>query len=76
MGALSAHMRAPVSATGDERDGTTSFRIAAAGTPALVAALTEWLAARALTLDDLRTGGPSLEEVFLHLTSPPREGDR
>ncbi len=40
------------------------YRIAAAGTPALTAALATWLAERDVPLADLRTGH-SLEEVYL-----------
>lgn len=40
------------------------YRVAAGGTPALTAALTAWLAARDLSLSDLRAGR-SLEETYL-----------
>jgi ABC-2 type transport system ATP-binding protein len=66
--ALAGHLGASVSALGDERDGRATFRVSATGTPTLVASLTNWLAERDLAVDDLRTGGPSLEEVFLRLT--------
>ncbi|HVF32217.1 MAG TPA: ABC transporter ATP-binding protein [Acidimicrobiales bacterium] len=39
------------------------------GTPATVAALTAWLAEHDLPLADLRAGRPSLEDVFLRVTS-------
>jgi ABC-2 type transport system ATP-binding protein len=45
------------------------YLVAAAGTPALVAALTAWLAERDLPLADLRVGRQRLEDVFLRLTS-------
>ncbi|HEX2850704.1 MAG TPA: ABC transporter ATP-binding protein [Acidimicrobiales bacterium] len=44
------------------------YRVAAAATPALVADLTAWLAARDLALADLRAGRHRLEDVFLRLT--------
>ena len=50
----------------EERPG--EYVVAAAGTPALVAALTAWLAAHDLPLADLRAGRQSLEDVFLRLT--------
>ncbi len=49
----------------EERPG--EYVVAAAGTPAVVAALTAWLAGRDLALTDLRTGS-RLEDVFLKLT--------
>jgi ABC-2 type transport system ATP-binding protein len=45
------------------------YVVAAEGTPALVAALTSWLAARDVPLADLRAGRQRLEDVFLRLTS-------
>ena len=44
------------------------YRADTAGTPAAVAALTAWLAARDIALGDLRAGHRSLEDVFLRLT--------
>jgi ABC-2 type transport system ATP-binding protein len=44
------------------------YRVAAAPTPAAVAALTAWLAERDLALGDLRAGRQHLEDVFLRLT--------
>ena len=44
------------------------YRVAAAGTPAMVAALTAWLAEQDLPLGDLRVGRQTLEDVFLRLT--------
>jgi ABC-2 type transport system ATP-binding protein len=45
------------------------YVVAAPGTPALVADLTAWLAARDEPLADLRAGRQRLEDVFLHLTT-------
>jgi ABC-2 type transport system ATP-binding protein len=45
------------------------YVVEGSGTPATVAALTAWLAARDLTLTDLRTGRERLEDVFLRLTA-------
>lgn len=61
--ALAAHLGAPVE---EERPG--EYLVAAAATPATVAALTAWLAARQLPLADLRAGRERLEDVFLRLT--------
>lgn len=47
------------------------YSVAAAGTPALVAALTAWLAEHDLPLADLRAGRQRLEDVFLRLVSEP-----
>jgi len=44
------------------------YVVAAAPTPALVAAVTAWLAEHDLPLADLRAGRQSLEDVFLRLT--------
>ncbi len=64
--ALSAHLGAAVAET---RAG--EYHVAAAGTPALVAALTAWLARHDLPLADLRAGRQRLEDVFLRLTTEP-----
>lgn len=61
--ALGAALGAAVTAEGSGR-----YRVATAGTPSVVAALTAWLAQHDLPLTDLRTGG-RLEDVFLRLTS-------
>jgi ABC-2 type transport system ATP-binding protein len=63
---LAAHLGAPVR---EERPG--EYVVDAAGTPALVAALTAWLAAEDLPLADLRAGRQRLEDVFLRLVSEP-----
>ena len=62
--ALSGALGGPVV---EERPGEYVASVAA--TPANVAALTAWLAARDLPLADLRAGRQSLEDVFLRLTS-------
>ena len=54
---------------------TATYAIGAEGTPTTVAALTAWLAERDLPLDDLRTGGPTLEEAFLELTGLDLTGE-
>jgi ABC-2 type transport system ATP-binding protein len=48
------------------------YRVDIASTPAIVAALTAWLAERNLPLADLRAGRASLEDVFLRLTGDDR----
>jgi ABC-2 type transport system ATP-binding protein len=65
--ALAARLGAAVTA---EQPG--EYVVSAAGTPALVAALTAWLAEQDLPLGDLRAGRPSLEDVFLRLTERPQ----
>jgi len=50
-----------------------SYEVAAAPTPATVAALTAWLAERNLPLADLHAGRQRLEDVFLRLTSEATE---
>lgn len=45
------------------------YAVAAAPTPATVAAITAWLAERDLPLADLRAGRQRLEDVYLRLTS-------
>ncbi|MGH9215869.1 MAG: ATP-binding cassette domain-containing protein, partial [Acidimicrobiales bacterium] len=49
--------------------GPGEYEVAAAPTPATVAAITAWLAERDLALGDLRAGRQRLEDVFLRLTS-------
>jgi ABC-2 type transport system ATP-binding protein len=48
------------------------YRVAAPPAPALVAALTAWLAEQDLPLADLRAGRQTLEDVFLRLTAEDR----
>jgi ABC-2 type transport system ATP-binding protein len=48
--------------------GRGEYLVTAAPSPATVAAITAWLAARDLALGDLRAGRQSLEDVFLRLT--------
>ncbi|MGH9213831.1 MAG: ABC transporter ATP-binding protein [Acidimicrobiales bacterium] len=50
--------------------GPGEYRIDAAPTPALIAAVTAWLARNDLPLSDLHTGRRRLEDVFLELTDP------
>ena len=47
------------------------YLVAGAGTPALVADLTAWLAEHDLPLADLRAGRQRLEDVFLRLVAEP-----
>ncbi|HEX6475691.1 MAG TPA: ABC transporter ATP-binding protein, partial [Acidimicrobiales bacterium] len=50
------------------------YRVDTEATPAAVAALTAWLAARDLPLADLRAGRQRLEDVFLRLIAPSPKG--
>ena len=70
-GALGARLGARVV---EERAG--EYRVEAAPSPALVAALTAWLAEHDLPLADLRAGRQSLEDVFLRLTAAPADDQR
>jgi ABC-2 type transport system ATP-binding protein len=63
---LAAHLDAGVT---EDRPG--EYVVAAAGSPALIAALTAWLAAEDLPLADLRAGRQRLEDVFLRLVADP-----
>jgi ABC-2 type transport system ATP-binding protein len=65
--AASAAVGAPVTAG----DGAGEYRVLAAPSPALVAALATWVADADLQITELRTGSASLEEVFLRLTEEP-----
>jgi ABC-2 type transport system ATP-binding protein len=68
--ALAAHVGAPVTeVTGGE------YIVEIAPAPAVVAAITAWLADQDLPLADLRAGRQRFEDVFLRLTSPPAEAD-
>jgi ABC-2 type transport system ATP-binding protein len=60
---LGAAIGAPVT-----EDSPGEYRVAAAPTPATVAAVTAWLAEHDLPLADLRAGRQRLEDVFLRLT--------
>ncbi|MFL6207181.1 MAG: ABC transporter ATP-binding protein [Acidimicrobiales bacterium] len=62
--ALAAHLGSPVEAA-DEGE----YVVRAAGTPALIASLTAWLADNDLPLTDLRAGRQRLEDVFLRLVA-------
>jgi ABC-2 type transport system ATP-binding protein len=63
---LATHLGAPVREVTDGE-----YLVQAEGTPALVAALTAWLADRDLALADLRAGRQRLEDVFLRLVDHP-----
>jgi ABC-2 type transport system ATP-binding protein len=69
--ALAAHLRdLPVAEIAPHR-----YQVDGAPTPALIAAITGWLAERDVALADLDTGGRrSLEDVFLELTGPDGTG--
>lgn len=47
------------------------YLVASAGTPALVASVTAWLAEHEVPLADLRVGRQRLEDVFLRLVAEP-----
>ncbi len=49
------------------------YVVAAPARPALVAAVTAWLAERDLPLADLRAGRERLEDVFLRLTNESQQ---
>lgn len=61
---LATHVGAPV-----HEIEPGEYLVEAEGTPALVAALTAWLADRDLPLADLRAGRQRLEDVFLRLVA-------
>ena len=65
--ALAQAVGAPVT---EEHPG--EYRVDGDPSPALVAAVTQWLAAHDLPLADLRAGRQTLEDVFLRLTGPDR----
>jgi ABC-2 type transport system ATP-binding protein len=67
---LSTHLGAEVTEVTDGE-----YVVAAEGTPALVAALTAWLAERDLPLGDLRAGRQRLEDVFLRLVADDAADD-
>jgi ABC-2 type transport system ATP-binding protein len=66
VGALGARVGAPV-----QEVSAGEYLVAGAGSPALVAALTAWLAERDLPLADLHAGRQRLEDVFLRLVREP-----
>lgn len=68
--ALGARLGATVT-----EDSPAEYRVAAAPSPATVAALTAWLAEHDQPLADLRAGRQSLEDVFLRLTRTAAEAD-
>lgn len=65
---LAAAVGAPVS---EDRPG--EYLVSAPASPPMVAAITAWLAAQNVVLDDLRAGRETLEDVFVRLTSEPDE---
>jgi ABC-2 type transport system ATP-binding protein len=65
--ALAAAVGLAPGAVTEERPGR--YVVQAAGTPALIAGLTGWMADHDVTLGDLQAGRRSLEEVFLTLTA-------
>jgi ABC-2 type transport system ATP-binding protein len=67
---LATHLGAPVR---EVEPG--EYLVAAEGTPALVAALTAWLADRDLPLADLRAGRQRLEDVFLRLVADAADAE-
>ena len=76
-----AERLAPVAGPGASRAALVTegppgeYRVAAAGTPSLVAALAAWLAEHDLALADLRAGRQRLEDVFLRLTAEVAEDE-
>jgi ABC-2 type transport system ATP-binding protein len=67
---LATHLGAPVR---EVEPG--EYLVEAEGTPALVAALTAWLADRDLAIADLRAGRQRLEDVFLRLVASAADAD-
>ncbi len=66
VGALSARLGTTVT-----EPAPGEYLVDAPGTPAMIAALTGWLAEQDTTLSDLRAGRQRLEDVFLRLTREP-----
>ncbi len=66
---LAAALGLPAAAVREARPG--DYRVAAAPSAELVAALTAWLRDEGVVLGDLHAGRRSLEEVFLRLTEGP-----
>ena len=62
--ALARHLGAPVEAVSEGE-----YLVRASGSPALIAALTAWLADHDVALADLRAGRQRLEDVFLRLVA-------
>jgi ABC-2 type transport system ATP-binding protein len=60
---MSAYLKAPV-----VEMFPGEYRVEADSSPALVAAVAQWFAARAITIGDIRAGRQTLEDVFLRLT--------
>jgi ABC-2 type transport system ATP-binding protein len=66
---LAAALGLATSDVTEERRG--DYRVTAPSTPELIAALTAWLAARDLSLVDLRAGRRTLEDVYLDVVDGP-----
>lgn len=69
--ALSAHLAAASPGVQVHEATPGEYVVTAAGSPALIAALTAWLAEHDLAIDDLRAGRQRLEDVFLRLVADP-----
>jgi ABC-2 type transport system ATP-binding protein len=66
IGALAVHLGLAAGTVREVRPG--DYLVDAAATPALLAALTAWLAEQGALISELRAGRRSLEDVFLRLT--------
>ena len=55
----------------DVRTAGPEYLVSGAPSPAVIAAVTSWLADESVQLTEMRTGHASLEEVFLRLTQEP-----
>jgi ABC-2 type transport system ATP-binding protein len=66
LAALAAALDLPTTALSEAQPG--SYAIHTAATPELIATLTVWMRDKGYSLDELRTGRATLEEVFLELT--------
>jgi ABC-2 type transport system ATP-binding protein len=66
LAALAAALDLPTTALSETQPG--SYAIHTAATPELIATLTVWMRDKGYSLDELRTGRATLEEVFLELT--------
>ncbi|HET6951939.1 MAG TPA: ABC transporter ATP-binding protein [Acidimicrobiales bacterium] len=69
---LASHLGTPTAAVAVTETAPGDYEVAAAATPATVAAITAWLAEHDLPLADLRAGRQRLEDVFLELTRDAR----
>ena len=57
------------------RTSGSEYLVSGTPSPAIIAAVTSWLAKESAQLTELRTGHASLEEVFLRLTEEPPPAD-